>query len=583
MRTDRIVGIAGSGGDGIVTIGELILGAVATGGYHAMMTKAFGPQIRGGESSCRVRIATSPLHCPGGEVDLAIVLDWEDFRRLSAEVPVGEETVVVYDAATGVAPDSLPLPARPREARAVPISELSRKAAKSERAKSSVVLGLVGAWLGLPEGALREGLRKKLAPKGDELAAANDAAFTLGWEHARAAPLASALAVPPPPAPAPRLVADGNAMCAAGATFAGCELFSGYPITPASEIMHALSRDLWAYGGVTLQAEDEIAGIGAALGASFGGKKAMTASSGPGLSLKSEILGLATIAELPLVVVDVQRAGPSTGIPTKPEQSDLFQACFSAHGDVLRPVLAPTCVADTFTLTVEAFNVAERYQTPVLLLSDQEIAQRKEVTEPIDTSGIVVEERLRPAGTDLDPYVRFRLTESGVSPLSHPGMEGASYQGAGIEHDERGSPSASGATHARMNQKRFDKLRPLAERRDLFRVLGDDDAKLLLVSWGSSAGPCREALDLARARGWKVKLAVPLLLYPVPEALYRELFEDVTAGLVVEQSHQGQLYRLLRMFVDVPCAVRSFCRSGGNPFSPGEILAKLSEVRDGVQ
>jgi len=172
--------------------------------------------------------------------------------------------------------------------------------------------------------------------------------------------------------------------------FAGCEFFGGYPITPSTEIMHYLGREIWKYGGVVFQAEDEIAGVGAVVGASFAGKKAMTATSGPGMSLKTEMLGLATIAELPLVCVNVQRGGPSTGIPTKSEQSDLFQAAFSAHGDVVRPILAPTTVADTFPITVEAFNIAEEYQTPVIVLSDGDIAQRKEIVDPIDTSAVKI-------------------------------------------------------------------------------------------------------------------------------------------------------------------------------------------------
>ena len=177
---------------------------------------------------------------------------------------------------------------------------------------------------------------------------------------------------------------DGNDLCAAAAIVAGCEFFGGYPITPSSEIMHFLGREIWKYGGTMLQAEDEIAGVGAVVGASFAGKKAMTATSGPGMSLKTEMLGLASIAELPLVCVNVQRGGPSTGIPTKAEQSDLFQAAFSAHGDVIRPVLAPVSAEDMFAITVEAFNIAEYYQTPVIILSDQEIGQRKETAEPID-------------------------------------------------------------------------------------------------------------------------------------------------------------------------------------------------------
>lgn len=309
----------------------------------------------------------------------------------------------------------------------------------------------------------------------------------------------------------------------------------------------------------------------------------MTATSGPGMSLKTEMLGLATIAELPLVIVNVQRGGPSTGLPTKSEQADLFQAVFSAHGDVVRPVLAPTCVADTFDVTVDAFNIAEDYQTPVVILSDQEIAQRKEVVDPIDTAAYEIHERRRPSGAELDEYKRFRLTDSGVSPVSHPGMAGGNYLGAGIEHDERGNPSASGRVHALMNEKRIRKLDPLRRREDLFVHEGEPQAPLALVSWGSSAGICREAWQHAVASGLRVKLLVPKLLFPVSDDVYRSFFATVEAGLVVEQSHLGQLYRVLRMYVDVPAGVASFCRSGANPFQPEEIIAALREQTRALQ
>jgi 2-oxoglutarate ferredoxin oxidoreductase subunit alpha len=293
------------------------------------------------------------------------------------------------------------------------------------------------------------------------------------------------------------------------------------------------------------------------------------------MSLKTEMLGLATIAELPLVCVNVQRGGPSTGIPTKSEQSDLLQACFSAHGDVLRPVLAPISVADTFPVTVEAFNIAEAYQTPVILLSDQEIAQRKETVDPIDTRGFQLVERRRPSGAELDGYERFKSTESGVSPISHPGMKGGNYLASGIEHNERGAPTASGETHSRMNEKRLRKLEPLKRRRDLFLTEGEPKAMLALVAWGSLAGAAREAVGLAREEGLQAKLLVPRLLYPVAEEVYAEFFRGVVAGLVVEQSHQGQLYRVLRMFVDLPAGVQPFARSGSVPILPAMIVERL--------
>jgi 2-oxoglutarate ferredoxin oxidoreductase subunit alpha len=301
----------------------------------------------------------------------------------------------------------------------------------------------------------------------------------------------------------------------------------------------------------------------------------MTATSGPGMSLKTEMLGLATIAELPLVCVNVQRGGPSTGIPTKSEQSDLLQACFSAHGDVLRPVLAPISVADTFGITVEAFNIAEQYQTPVIILSDQEIAQRKETVDPIDTRAFQIVERRRPTAAELDKYARYQATESGVSPISHPGMPGGNYLASGIEHNERGAPTASGEVHARMNDKRLRKLEPLKQRRDLFLVEGEANAALAIVSWGSVAGAARDAVKLARQEGIAVKLLVPKLLYPVAEEVYTEFFRGVESGLVVEQSHQGQLYRVLRMFVEVPRGVVPLARSGSVPILPALIVERL--------
>ena len=578
MIRDLVIGMAGSGGDGIVSAGESLVSACASEGYHAMMTKSFGSQIRGGESSCRVRIATCPVLNPGGALDVAVALNWEDFLKFGAELPVNGDTVVLYEEKTGVAPDAIPLVGvSPAEVFAVPFGDMARKAIGNEKGKNSVVLGLIAGWFGIGRESILAGIRKKFARKGEELVQANERAFQLGVEYAQANPLKTSRLMEEPTRSGTKLLTDGNDICAAAAIFAGCEFFGGYPITPSTEIMQFFTREVWKYGGSVLQAEDEIAGIGAAVGASFGGKKAMTATSGPGMSLKSEIIGLASIAELPLVIVNVQRGGPSTGMPTKPEQADLFQAVFSAHGDAVRPVLAPTCVSDTFDVTVEAFNIAEHYQTPVIILSDQEIAQRKEVIDVIDTSAFTLVERQRPTAAEMNPYVRFRMTPSGISPISHPGMKGGNYLGAGIEHNEHGDPTASGRIHQQMNEKRIRKFDRLKRRDDLFSIEGDAEAPFALVSWGSTAGVCREALSLARAKGLRVKLLIPKLLFPVNEGLYRRFFTGVKAGLVVEQSYLGQLYRVLRMTLDVPSGVTSFCRSGANPFAPAEIVRKLQD------
>ncbi len=581
---DVTIGIAGAGGDGVVSIGESLMTAVALEGRRAIMTKSYGPQIRGGESSCRLRIASGELFSSGGTLDVAVALGWDDFLKFGAQLPVDGRTSVVYDAVSGVAPGAIPLAAvRPADVVAAPIAALAQEAG-APKAKSTVVTGMLAAWLGLDREAVRAGVAATFAHKSRDVLDANARALAAGLAWADAHPLGTARTLPPAsPSNDGTLLADGNEMCAAAALVAGCDFFAGYPITPSSEIMQLLDEELWKHGGTVLQAEDEIAGVGAAVGASFAGKKAMTATSGPGMSLKTEMLGLATISELPLVCVDVQRGGPSTGMPTKSEQADLFQAIFSSHGDAVRPVLAPTNVRDTFATTIEAFNVAEAFQTPVILLSDQEIAQRKETVDAIDPTSFPLVERRRPSAKELDHYDRFRITDSRVSPISQPGMPGGNYLASGIEHDEHGAPTASGEVHARMAAKRLAKLEPLKRRRDLFAVEGDPEAPLALVSWGSVAGVAREALALAIAEGLHVKLLVPRLLYPVAESVYEEFFASVEAGLVVEQSQQGQLYRVLRMYVAVPDGVRPFAKSGANPIVAAEIVARLRELALTVQ
>ncbi len=558
-----------------MSAGEALASMAARAGYHAIVTKSFGSQIRGGESSCRARLSTRRLHTPAGTLDVAIVLDWDDYQRLASELPIDEHTLVVFEAATKVAADQLPLPVQPFEVRGVPFAAIARAATGDDQARNAVLLGMLAGWLDLPAEALAAALRARLGQKAS--VESITLGFRAGGQHAADHPLARSRQLDRPTEAKVRHLADGNQMCAAGAIFAGCRFFGGYPITPATEVMQMLQRDLPRYGGTVLQCEDEIAGIGAAIGASFAGDKAMTATSGPGMSLKAEMMGLATIAELPLVIMNVQRGGPATGLPTKSEQADLFQAVFSAHGDAPRPVLAVTSVADTFLTTIEAFNIAEALQTPTIVLSDQEIAQRKETFDAIDTSRIELVERLCPAPADLaGGYDRFALTESGVSPITHPGLEGGSYLAGGIEHDPHGHPTNSGHMHGRMMDKRQRKLARLASREDLFTVYGDPAAPLAIIAWGSIAGVAREAIERCEAEGIRAKLLVPRLLFPVAQGVYASFFTGVRAGFVVEQNHQGQLHRLLRMYLEVPRGLRSLARTGANPFAPAELVAELA-------
>jgi 2-oxoglutarate ferredoxin oxidoreductase subunit alpha len=582
MIRDLILGMAGAGGDGVITTGELLLEAAALEGRYGMLTKAYGPQIRGGESSFRLRLCESPPHTPGAELDLAIALSWSDFKKF-ADLRPGPHTRVLHDASVAEElPADFAAILQPQAITHAPLAALAKEAGAA-RSRNLVALGILSAWIGVGESSLAALLGKKFQNKGEAVLTATRRAFEVGRAWGRANPPARDLTFTNhgQDEARPLLVADGNFLAGAGAIFAGCEFFAGYPITPASEIMHFMSEHIWKFGGSMLQMEDEIASVGAALGASFAGKKALTATSGPGMDLKSEILGLASMAELPLVIIDVQRGGPATGLPTQSEQSDLFQAAFSAHGDVVRPVLAPTSAADMFQMTVQAFNLAEEFQTPVILLSDQMLGQRKEALPPIDAANLPVSERRRAANTS-EPYQRFRLSDGYISPLAAPGEPERIYQISGLEHGENARPAVNGAAHASMSRKRLEKFRPLASERflaerGLFDAYGPAAAKLAFIAWGSSAGAAREALEELAARGTAAKLLTPRLLHPVPADLYRDFLFGARRAYVIEQNAQGQLLRLLRMYDALPPGVdvQSFARPAGSPLGAHELILLL--------
>ena len=340
--------------------------------------------------------------------------------------------------------------------------------------------------------------------------------------------------------------------------------------------MQFLDREIWKYGGTVLQAEDEIAGIGAVVGRLVRRQEshdrhlrprhvAEDRNARPGQHRRTA----AGLRERP-----ARRALHRH--PTKAEQSDLFQAAFSAHGDCLRPVLAPDerwRHVRHHRGSLQPRGVLPDARSSCCRTRRLPSARRPWIRSTPSSSRSV--ERRRPTEAELANYARFKLTESGISPISHPGMPGGNYLAAGIEHNELGRPTASGEMHARMNEKRFRKFNPLKSRRDLFEVEGDPDAPIGLVSWGSVAGVAREALRLAQAEGLRAKLLVPKLLYPVAEPIYQDFFASVRRGLFIEQSYQAQLYRLVRMYVDFPALVKPLAKSGSNPIRPAEVLERL--------
>ena len=570
MNEDVTFSIVGSGGDGAVVAGDLAAMGCAAHGLHVIKTEAYGPQIRGGESSSTVRISATRVTAQGDDLDALVVFRFADFARFRSEIRMADHCVILHEPA-----DAPPADLAGYRTVAVPFAQLAKDAG-APSAKNIVALGIMTAMFGLPVESIQAAVRRRFRKRDASVIDANLRALDAGI-HCDAGLSTTTTARP---AGQPTLLMSGNEAAAFAAVHAGCSFFAGYPITPSSEVLHLLSEWLPRIGGTCLQTEDELAAIGAVVGASFSGAKSMTATSGPGLSLMSEMIGLSSIAEIPSVIFNVQRGGPSTGIPTKSEQSDLYHAVYGSHGDTPRVVLAPCDVEDSFHTTVDAFNIAEEYQVPVIVLADQLISQRRETIDASTLQHEVVQRRI--AAELGESYQRYALTEDGVSPMSVPGIEGGTYQTNGLEHDVMGRPNATYAVHQEMNQKRYRKLDAIAKNYKLFRRFGAVKPELGILCWGSSAGTVDEAVTRMNASGRRVAAFVPRILAPLPLTELQSFVDSCERILIVELSFAEQFHHYLRANVDLPRAkTRVLARSGGKSLSVAEVIeasAVLEEV-----
>jgi 2-oxoglutarate ferredoxin oxidoreductase subunit alpha len=559
------VALAGSGGAGVMTAGNMLLEAIAQAGYYGLMTRTSGAQIRGGEAAAMVRASSFASDGQDDRFNALAAIDWGNVSRFAAEIPLGPGSLLIGDPAQGEPPPQL----AQSGARlcAVPFKQLAKSVAGGW--PNMVALGVLGGLMGLPEKALEAAIRKA-HKKGAESLGADLAAMKLGMQEARKLGASFALEAPAA-AGARRWLVTGNQAAGYGAVKGGIRFVAAYPITPATELLEWLSPALAKVGGTLVQAEDELASINMILGASYGGVPSLTATSGPGLSLMTESLGLGVAAELPVVVVDVMRGGPSTGIPTKSEQSDLNLALYGLHGDAPHLVLAPNSVADCLTTTQWAVHLAERLQCPALVLADQYFGQARAIVDrPADVP--LKGERSRADAGTAD-YKRYALTDSGVSPMAIPGSAGITYTADGLTHNERGTPSSQASDHAAQLEKRARKL-AIDYGARWADVEGEGDTAIL--TWGSCTGPAREALARARAAGIAARLVSLRLLAPAqPEKLARAL-AGVKRVLVVEQSHGGQFARYLRAEHDLPGEVAHLRRPGPLPIRPDEIHQRLA-------
>ncbi|MCK6409501.1 MAG: 2-oxoacid:acceptor oxidoreductase family protein, partial [Thauera sp.] len=435
-----------------MTAGNMLLDAAGRAGLYAYMTRSSGAQIRGGEAAAMMRLSTTPVQSHDDHYDVLVAIDWQNVGRFSAEIPMTADSLVLGDPDGGDFPEQIR--AKGTRSADIPFKKMAKEIDGGR--PNMIALGAVAALVGLPEDAVLGVVRDSLAKKGAAVLTASEASVRAGMAFAASLP------------PSPRLTATqsqgerlwsitGNEAAGLGAVRGGIRFVAAYPITPGTEVLEWLAPNLAKLGGVLVQAEDELASVNQIIGASYAGIPSLTATSGPGLALMIESLGLAVASETPITVVNVMRGGPSTGIPVKSEQSDLNIALYGLHGDAPHLVVAPNSLADCTFATQWAVHLADSLQTAAIVLSDQSLGQsRATISPPADPGFRAV--RLMPEGELAERYRRYANTASGVSPMAVPGMKGYQYTADGLEHNESGTPSSAAADHSNQLDKRLRKL-----------------------------------------------------------------------------------------------------------------------------
>lgn len=581
MDRELSLRIGGDAGQGVESVGAGMCRALARSGLHVFAVQDYRSRIRGGHNFYQIRAATHPVYAQSDPPDLLLALTAETLDIHRWQLAYGG--CVLYDAAFRLDPGELvgqslrPLP--------VPLREIA--ASHGDRVMmNSAGLGALAAAVGFPRAFVEGALRDNFAEKGAETVEANVvvAAEAHRYVHEHYPEFGPHV---PQGDGRRRMLINGNHALALGAIAGGCRFISAYPMTPATSIIEYLASVASDFGIVTKHAEDEIAAVCMAIGANYAGVRAMTATSGGGFSLMAEALGLGGMTETPLVVVDAQRGGPSTGLPTRTEQGDLLFAIHASQGEFPRIVLAPGSVEECFEAGWRAFNLAEQYQCPVIVLTDQFLATSLRTVDPaLFDAGSVPIERGALLGEDaLDrmavAYRRFALTGDGISPRAVPGHRAAVFGVPSDEHDEEGHIVEEAHNRVQMMRKRMRKeetalhnaIRPPSRS-------GADPADVTLVCWGSTYGPVRDAADLLNEAGQRVDVLHFHDLWPFPAAAVAAALDQARLTIGVEQNYTGQLGKLIQMMTGRTLD-RQILSYDGRPFSPQQIVRATARALKG--
>ncbi|WP_017464274.1 2-oxoacid:acceptor oxidoreductase subunit alpha [Staphylococcus epidermidis] len=570
--------VGGQQGEGIESTGEIFATAMNRKGYFLYGYRHFSSRIKGGHTNNKIRVSTSTVHAISDDLDILIAFDQETIELNHHEMR--EDSIIIADAKAK--------PQKPENCVAQLIELPFTSTAKelgTALMKNMVAIGATSALMDLNTSTFETLIDNMFSKKGNKVVDMNIQALNMGYDLMKQQVTnVNGDFTLENGSGHPHLYMIGNDAIGLGAIAAGSRFMSAYPITPASEIMEYMIANLPKVDGTVVQTEDEIAAATMAIGANYAGVRGFTASAGPGLSLMMESIGLSGMTETPLVIINTQRGGPSTGLPTKQEQSDLMQMIYGTHGDIPKIVVAPTDAEDAFYLTMEAFNLAEEYQCPVILLSDLQLSLGKQTVKTLDYNkidirrGEIIQSDIERAEDDKAYFKRYALTTSGVSPRPIPGVKGGIHHVTGVEHNEEGKPSEAPINRKNQMEKRMRKTESLVINNPVLLNEHDDEADILYVGFISTKGAIEEGAERLERQGVKVNTMHIRQLHPFPKDIVQQAINKASKVIVAEHNYQGQLSSILKMNTQVNDKLVNQTKYDGKPFLPYEIEEKGLEI-----
>ncbi|PTF78654.1 2-oxoacid:acceptor oxidoreductase subunit alpha [Staphylococcus chromogenes] len=569
--------VGGQQGEGIESTGEIFATAMNRKGYYLYGYRHFSSRIKGGHTNNKIRVSTTPVHAISDDLDILIAFDQETIVLNHHEMR--EDSVILAD--------SKAKPEKPEDCKAqfivLPFTEIAKELG-TPLMKNMVAIGATAALMQLQTETFETLIQNMFEKKGEKVVQLNIEALNEGYRvMSEQRENITGDFILEEGSGAPHLYMIGNDAIGLGAITGGSRFMAAYPITPASEIMEYMIDNLPKVNGTVIQTEDEIAAATMAIGANYAGVRAFTASAGPGLSLMMEAIGLSGMTETPLVIVNTQRGGPSTGLPTKQEQSDLMQMIYGTHGDIPKIVLAPTDAEDAFYLTVEAFNLAEEYQCPVIVLSDLQLSLGKQTVPNLDYErveirrGATITEDIEREADDKTYFKRYALTESGVSPRPIPGVKGGIHHVTGVEHNEEGKPSEAANNRQAQMDKRMKKTEQLLIEAPVEGQV-EEEVDVLYIGFISTKGAIEGGVQRIKDAGHTAAHMQIRQLHPFPTETVQNAVNKAHKVIVVEHNYQGQLANIIKMNVQLGDKLIKQTKYDGTPFLPKEIETKGLEI-----